>query len=81
MNYRTARANWTPIDWPSFCRQALNDANKQYRRELLARATAQDLSEMYSALMERRNSNANERTDIEDQLRDIDRERILRTAT
>ena len=78
MSSRTARANWAPIDWGAFCKQALTDANRQYRRQLLSQATSEDLSAMYRELMQKRN--AGDET-VEDQLCDIDREFALRTAT
>ena len=81
MNYRTAQANWTPTDWSAFCKQALTDANKGYRRQLLSEATDDDLAAMYGDLLRRRESKDRERDDIEDQLRDIDREFALRRKT
>lgn len=78
MNYRNARANWTPTNWGAFCKQTLVDANQDYRRQLLSQATDEDLSAMYRALMKR--LNAGDQT-VDNQLSDIDREFALRTAT
>ena len=82
MNYRTARANWTPTNWAAFCKQTLVDANQEYRRQLLSQATDEDLTAMYRELMKKR-STASEQDmpRIENQLRDLDRERVLRTAS
>lgn len=76
MNYRIARANWTPTNWSAFCGQTVKDANRDYRRQLLSQASNEELRETYRALLAKRNEPG-----IEDQLRDIDRERALRTAT
>jgi len=73
-SYRTARANWTPTNWAAFCKQTVADANLEYRRQLLSKATDEDLDAMRRELMKQRES-------IEAQLRDLDRERVLRTAT
>lgn len=81
MHYRTARATWTPIDWPAFCRKALDDANQAYRQQLLSQATDSDLADMHRELMSKRAENRAQADAIEAQLRDIDRERVLRTAT
>jgi len=78
---RQAQANWSPIDWGNFCKQALTDANREYRAQLVREGTLDDLDVLVADLNERLRRNVSEYTEINEQLTEALKQREQRRSS